>query len=110
MKVRCEMYKEIAKQQLNELKSELEKFGLFEVKSAEELEEKLEYLYNHCNLLDDYNISQLNPEFADICYNNIEVSLNTSGKGTELCGYINYWADDDYDDEPYEWSIKEIEK
>lgn len=102
------MTEEIAKQQLNELKSELEKFGLFEVKSAEELEEKLEYLYNHCNLLDDYRISEINPEFADICYNNIEVSLNTSENGTELCGYINYWADDDYDDEPYTWDLNEM--
>lgn len=102
------MYKEIAKQQFKELKSELEKFGLFEVKSAEELEEKLQYLYNHCNLLDDYNISDLAPEFADIHYNNIEVSVVASEKGTKFCGYINYWLDDDESD-PYEWSLSEIE-
>lgn len=100
--------KEQTRKEFLELKSDLRKFGLYEVKTVSELSEKLEYMYNHCNCFSDYRISEMDNSFVDIQYGNIEVTVGVTDSGEfHIYNYVNFWGENE-DDEPEEFSIEEL--
>lgn len=94
-------YESEARQELNELTSELRKVGMFKVTDLEEFKNKLTSLKDDLNVLDDFVISETDSGVADIDYQHIHTTIMLDdAAGVKLCAYVNFYPDCEDDEEP----------